>query len=283
MFSGSSARRSGRQHLGRCRVPGEEAKRLHVQREPRRRSLGPGLRRLGERDGVVRGVDFDQRELRRVVAQPALGAADALGVELLRRDQRLVAPGRGSDQDLHRSTLGAVRRVCHPPQRGSKPAVPIRRARDRADRSRRPLARIVAAEVDVLVVVVPRPFLAFAQRAGWGSSRRCARCSRSLAIAARCSRPTTLAGDCCHPGCRSSRRSRCCCRSSRSGPSPRPTPIAVRPDPTVPIAECPGPTDRSPSHLAPTAATTCRRCPSGLTTTNPGCCCRMSMPWRSPR
>ena len=44
-------------------------------REVRRRAVGPVLRRLRERDRVVGGVDLDQRELRRVEAQAALGVA----------------------------------------------------------------------------------------------------------------------------------------------------------------------------------------------------------------
>src|SRR4051794_18970996 len=86
-------------------MTGEEPKRLHVHREVRGRAVGPVPRRLRERNGVVRGVDLDQGELRRVEAQAALGVADAFWVELLRRDERLVAPRRGTDQDLHRLPL----------------------------------------------------------------------------------------------------------------------------------------------------------------------------------
>jgi hypothetical protein len=79
---------------------GEEAKGFHVENEVRRRALGPELSGALGRQRVVGAVDLDQGKLRRVVAQPRLRAGSRARIEAARLDQRLVGPGRRSDEYL---------------------------------------------------------------------------------------------------------------------------------------------------------------------------------------
>ena len=87
----------------------------------------------GERDGVVRRVDLDQRKLRRVVAQAALGVADALRIELLRGDRATCrsttrfrpGPSSTAPDDLHAGIV--VLRAGGPTRRADR-----RRVRRRA-------------------------------------------------------------------------------------------------------------------------------------------------------
>ena len=77
-----------RQPLDLRRLAGHERVGLDVEREVRRRALQPQLAGAPRRQGVVRRVHLDERELVRVVDEPILGAAGVGRVEDAGRGHR---------------------------------------------------------------------------------------------------------------------------------------------------------------------------------------------------
>jgi hypothetical protein len=83
--------------------------RLHVEDEIRRSTFDPTLRQGAIGDRVEPHVGFDERETRRIVAEPILGCFHLRGIEDAARRERLVGPTRGTDADV-----GAVDRQTAP-------------------------------------------------------------------------------------------------------------------------------------------------------------------------
>ena len=120
---GRASRRSFGQPLRLGRLTGHQRVGLDVEREVGRRALDPQLRRPADRQRVVRRVDLDEREARRVELEPLLGAVGAGRVEDARRGHRRVGPGRRADADraavLGRERFrGDVRRAVEGRRRG---------------------------------------------------------------------------------------------------------------------------------------------------------------------
>ena len=95
---------------------GEESERLQVEDEGRGVRFAHSVRHLRGRQGVVGAIDFDQGEVRRVVAKPRLGGVRLLGIEQPGVEQRFVRPGGGANENVaHASTLWTLRAGRHPP------------------------------------------------------------------------------------------------------------------------------------------------------------------------
>ena len=121
------------------RVVGQQGVGLDVEREVLRCALDPQDRVALRRGEVVRRVNLNQRELRRVELQAFLRRPRVGRVEVPVLDERLVGPRRGADQDRagrHRGHLRtrAIRRCpsCGAPR--PSPALPCAwpRSRDAA-------------------------------------------------------------------------------------------------------------------------------------------------------
>ena len=88
------------QPLDLGRLTGHQRVRLDVEGEVRWRPLDPQLGRPPGRQGVVGGVDLDDREPAGVVGQPLLGRVRRIGVEHAPGGHRRVGPRRGPDPDV---------------------------------------------------------------------------------------------------------------------------------------------------------------------------------------
>jgi hypothetical protein len=83
---------------------------LSCEFEIGRRAFSPQLRHLRRGHCVGAAVDFDERELRRVVAQAIFRRAAFWRIESSRSDQALIGPRRGADEYRAHSEWGRRRR-----------------------------------------------------------------------------------------------------------------------------------------------------------------------------
>ena len=84
-------------HLGR--LTGHQGVRLDIEREVRRRPFDPELGRAASRQRVVRGIDLDDREPARVVAEALLRGVGVRRVEDAAGRHRGIRPGRRPEAD----------------------------------------------------------------------------------------------------------------------------------------------------------------------------------------
>ena len=84
-------------------MPGHQGVSLYVEDEIVGRPLDPALGEGAIGDRVEAHVCLDQREPRRVVAEPVLGRFRAGGIEHAGRSERPVRPPRGADANVGRA------------------------------------------------------------------------------------------------------------------------------------------------------------------------------------
>ena len=152
---GSASRTSFVQLLGRRRVSGQQGERLDVEVEVGGRALRPqgGVALRGH--AVERRVHLDDRELRRVVAQPLLRRLRVRWIEVRLLDQGLLGPRRDADPHLahaHHPRERAAPRPGSPPRATLAPIAPatMQRRHPRSSGARRgsprnPMASAAAA------------------------------------------------------------------------------------------------------------------------------------------